>query len=283
MNPNKTLLAIVLFLIAGNISIGQQLVKVWETEAVFQIPESVLYNPDSGDIFVSNIQGPSAEKDGEGFISILGTDGKVKNLKWVAGLNAPKGMAVFDGKLYVSDVDALVEIDIKKATITKRHPVKDAIFLNDVAVSESGMVFVSDSKTGKIYVLDKNEISEVLREPISGTNGLFAADDKLYIGSGKIHAMDLKTRELKILYEDAGGVDGIELMDDGNFLFSHWAGRIFITQGDKTIKLLDTSEAGINSADIDYAKEIGLVLVPTFRDNRVVAYKLTGKNTAPAR
>ncbi|MDX9883521.1 MAG: hypothetical protein RBS73_15790 [Prolixibacteraceae bacterium] len=275
MNANKTFLAVVLLFPLFHISSGQQLVKVWETEPVFRVPESVLYSPESGDIFVSSIEGASNEKDGEGFISIIGTDGKIKNLKWVTGLNAPKGMAVFNGKLYVADLDALIEIEIEEATITNRYPVKEAVFLNDVAVCKNGQVFVSDSRTGKIHVLDKNQISEVPLEPIKNANGLYSANGKLYIGSGKIQTMDLESKKLQTLFEDAGGVDGIELLDDGNFLFSHWAGRIFMTNENKIIKLLDTSDAGINSADIDFAKGIDLILVPTFRDNRIVAYKLT--------
>ena len=275
MNPNKTLLSVFLIVIAFGASTAQQLVKVWETAPVFQVPESALYDHETGNIFVSNIQGISNEKDREGFISLLGTDGNMINLNWVSGLNAPKGMAIFRGKLYVSDIDALVEIDIAKATIVKRYPVKGAVFLNDVAVCKNGQVFVSDSRTGKLHLLKNGEISEALQELIPNINGLFASEGKLYIGSAKIHQLDIKTGELKVLHEAAGGVDGLELLDDGNFLFSHWAGRIFITDGDQIIKLLDTSEAGINSADIDFAKELGLIVVPTFKDNRVVAYKLT--------
>jgi hypothetical protein len=80
---------------------------------------------------------------------------------------------------------------------------------------------------------------------------------------------------MNVLFEDAGGIDGIKRMEDGNFVFSHWAGGIFITKENQIIKLLDTSAEGINSADIDYIKESRLILVPTFNDNRVVAYMLT--------
>jgi hypothetical protein len=40
------------------------------------------------------------------------------------------------------------------------------------------------------------------------------------------------------------------------------------------IKLLDTSEVEINTADIDYVPGKNMVLVPTFFTNRVDAYKL---------
>jgi hypothetical protein len=38
--------------------------------------------------------------------------------------------------------------------------------------------------------------------------------------------------------------------------------------------LLDTREKNMNTADISYHKELNLVFVPTFFDNRVIAFKL---------
>ena len=40
------------------------------------------------------------------------------------------------------------------------------------------------------------------------------------------------------------------------------------------VKLLDTTEKNINSADIGYHAKEDLILVPTFFDNRVVAYRV---------
>ena len=66
---------------------------VWEVAEGIQTPESVCYDPTSKVLFVSNIgTGGPTGKDGDGFISQLGLDGKVLALKWVTGLDAPKGM-----------------------------------------------------------------------------------------------------------------------------------------------------------------------------------------------
>ena len=40
-------------------------------------------------------------------------------------------------------------------------------------------------------------------------------------------------------------------------------------------KLLDTKDQKINAADIGYIESQELLLVPTFFDNRVVAYKVS--------
>jgi hypothetical protein len=103
---------------------------------------------------------------------------------------------------------------------------------------------------------------------------LFAEKGKLYVGDQHIFVIDMPNKTMEVLIADAGGVDGLEKDNDGNFVFSHWAGRIFINKDGKTTKLFDSSEQNINSADIDFASKLNLVLVPTFMDNRVVAYKL---------
>ena len=63
----------------------------------------------TGTIYVANIEGDPVGKDGKGSISIIGKDGTITNQNWVTGLNAPKGMGITNGMLYVTDIDELVE------------------------------------------------------------------------------------------------------------------------------------------------------------------------------
>jgi len=98
-------------------SYSQSLTKVWTTTDGLKTPESALYDDATKSIYVTNIDGNHSEKDGNGFVSVLNTDGKMKNLRWVTGLNAPKGQAISNGNLYVSDIDELVVINIKNANI----------------------------------------------------------------------------------------------------------------------------------------------------------------------
>ena len=60
------------------------------------------------------------KKDGNGFISKLGPDGKVVTMEWVKGLDSPTGLALANGKLYAADVDRIAEIDIAKGEIIKQ-------------------------------------------------------------------------------------------------------------------------------------------------------------------
>jgi len=262
------------FLILGFSSISQTLTKVWSTSDGLKTPESVLFDLATNSIYVSNIDGQAAEKDGNGFISILSADGKIKKLDWISGLNAPKGQAIHNGNLYVSDIDELVVISIKDSKIVKRYKVENAKFLNDVTVSEDGIVFVSDNRDNKIYMLKNDLVSLWLEDKlVTNPNGLWAEKGKLYIGTGQILQADIKTKELKVLVDNCGGIDGIEKLKDGNFVYSNWKGLIFVTKGLESIKLLDTVDKK-NTADIDFIPEKNLVLVPTFSGNSVEAYTL---------
>ena len=88
----------------------------------FSHPESVDLDIPHQVLYVSNIGGAPLDKDGNGFISKLSRDGKLLQLKWIEGLNAPKGMVMKDFTLWVTDIDRLVEIDTRTAKITNTYP-----------------------------------------------------------------------------------------------------------------------------------------------------------------
>lgn len=254
---------------------AQHLEKVWETTAALKTPESVLYDETRDVIYVANINGNPAEKDGNGFISRLNADGSEKDLMWITELDAPKGMAIANGMLYVADVDRLIEIDIENGRVVSRYHAPGAVFLNDVAACRIGMVFVSDTRSSRIYALREGRMTIWLEgAPFENPNGLFTEDGKLFVGDNSIFEVDPGTKALTELISDAGGVDGLDKNNQGEFIFSHWAGRIFIQRDGKQLKLFDSTEDKINSADIDFANKPDLVLVPTFFDNRVVAYRI---------
>jgi hypothetical protein len=98
-----------------------QPVELWETTGL-KTPESALPDPAGSFAYVSNIDGNTTEKDGNGFISKVSLDdGKILDLKWAKGLDAPKGMALANGRLYAADIDQLVEIDAGNDEIVARY------------------------------------------------------------------------------------------------------------------------------------------------------------------
>src|ERR671927_746689 len=132
--------------------------KVWESLAELKTPESVVYAPRQDTLFVSNIDGKPDQKDQKGFISKVSlSNGSIIELNWITGLNAPKGIAIYNNsKLYVSDITDLVEIDIASGKIIKRFTAPGSSFLNDVVSDNQGNIYVSDTGTNTIYRLNIN-------------------------------------------------------------------------------------------------------------------------------
>ncbi|WP_461150754.1 SMP-30/gluconolactonase/LRE family protein [Spirosoma pulveris] len=257
-----------------------KLVKAWETDSTLRTPESVLYDG-KNTLYVANIDGKPDGLDGSGFISKVTLDGKIENLHWTSGLNAPKGMGLHKDRLYVTDIYRLVCINTATGQAEKTWDAvgKDA-FLNDVTVAKDGTVYVSDNRNDKIYRLkdDKWEVwleSEQLNKP----NGVLAVGkNKLMIGSTKIGALrtvDVDTKEITTLADGMAATDGIVPEGKGNYFVSDWNGQLFHVNADGTKKqLMDTREQKINSADIDYVAKKKLLVVPTFYRNTLVAYRV---------
>ncbi len=253
-----------------------KLAKKWETPQIFQVPESVCFDPASDILYVSNIAGKPTEKDGNGFISRVNPDGTIREQIWVSGLNAPKGMGIFDGLLYVTDIDRVARIDIESAKIIDFYAFPEAEFLNDIAVDENGSVYISDMMSTRIYRIYEGKSEIWLDDPLlTNPNGLFCEPEHLVVGCKKIVTVEFKDKKIREIFRDTGGIDGLEATGDGGYLFSDWQGNVYLTGKDGQIeKILDTTQAGINAADIEYIPSIRLLLVPTFFDNRVMAYEL---------
>ena len=81
-----------------------QLEKLWETDTVVRVPESVLPDLKKGILYVSEIDGNPNAVDGKGGVAKITVDGKIINLDFTTGLNAPKGLGQFGDELYAADL-----------------------------------------------------------------------------------------------------------------------------------------------------------------------------------
>ena len=249
--------------------------KLWATDTILKVPESVLVDDKENCIWVSNIDGASTGKDGKGSISKLSKTGMPINLEWITGLNAPKGMAKYKQELYVADLTELVVIDIKKATIVKRVPIEGSVFLNDVTVNKNGAVFVSDSRTGKVHRYENNTTT-IEVENLQGPNGLLSIEDQLLIlDRGSLLSVTPGGAISKIMDGMDPSTDGIERVAPNQYIVSCWNGIVyFVVAGAQKVTLFDTRSEKINSADIGYDAKKKIIYVPTFLKNNVVAYQL---------
>lgn len=253
--------------------------ELWRSDTLLVTCESVLYDPSQKLLFVACINGAPAEKNGLGYISLLNPGGTINTLHWVTGLNAPKGMGIYGDLLYVTDIDQLVIIDIRQADISERIDIEGASFLNDLSIGSDGRVYFSDSETGYIWIFSDGEAKPWITEGLEGPNGLFVEESRVLLtssGSSDLKVIDRATGVFKTVTDEIGQGDGVEFTGmDGYYLTSDWTGEVFLIFPDYSkVSLLKTSGQEINSADIGFNRADKIVYVPTFFDNRVVAYKL---------
>jgi len=247
---------------------------LWETSTDLTTCESVYYDEDSGNIYVANIEGDATEKDGVGSISIISKDGQITQRDWITGLNAPKGMGISNGKLYVTDIDEVVEIDIASAKISQRYPVEGAQFLNDLDAHD-GVVYFTDMRAGTIHTLEGGNIG-TFAEGQNSINGIRIADDGTLYGldSEGLKKYDAEGN-FEIINNVVTGGDGLVIIDDNTFIASRWKGEVYLIQDGAETLIIDTQAEESNTADIDFIPEDNVILVPTFLKNKVTAYQLS--------
>ncbi len=273
---SRTVILMALIFTNYLLSAQHQLVKLWETDSVLKVPESVLFDAGNKVLYASNIDGTDPwVRDGKGSIGKVGLDGKVIAAEWVSGLNAPKGMGLHNGKLYVADMNELVVIDIASGKIEKKITVTGAEGLNDVSVSKNGVVYTSDSRLKKIFVV-KDGVTELLLDNLKGPNGVLMHGDDLYLlDNGGMYKMN-KDKTLAMITDGmAGGTDGIENIGNNEFIVSCWQGVVWYINADGSKQqLMDSRPDKINSADIGIDAKSKIIYVPTFWRNTVVAYQV---------
>ncbi len=249
--------------------------KAWETSSELRVPESVMYDEFYQTVYISNIDGKPTEKNGKGFISEINLDGTIKTLKWVTGLNAPKGMGIVGRILYVTDVDQVHAININSGVITQTWDVEGAKFLNDIAVSSDDDIYITDMMTKSIHVIQDGVMQKFVSLEYSRPNGLFMMGRDLLVGTAEgVVKIDLQTKAVSMKISHTGGIDGLKQVSKNRFLVSDWKGKIQVIEKDREPMVLsDTSSQKINAADLEYIPGKNLVLVPTFFKNRIVAYQ----------
>jgi sugar lactone lactonase YvrE len=261
---------------------NEALARAWETGEDFRVPEAVVYDEIRDVFYVSNYDAYNPSNNaGMQVISKVSPDGAVNDLDFASGLNNPTGMAVFRDRLYVVERTAVVEIDATTGDIVESHRIPEPGFPNDIAVDASGNMYVSDSRKSVIY-RKAGEDFEVWQAGggLGNPNGLCIAGNHLLVGNNAdrcLKSVDLSSGEITTVMRLAPGIiDGVAVDKAGRYLVSHWKGKMFrIDPSGEITRLLDTTAPEIQCADFGYAPQRGLIVVPTFLGNKLIAYQYT--------
>jgi len=262
------------------------------TDVGFSTPESVLHDREADVYLVANINGPAADRDGNGFISRVSPTGEVVELAWIDGtqpgvtLNAPKGMALVADTLFVTDIDCIRRFHRVSGVPFQELCLEEATFLNDLTSTARGDLYFSDSGTsespGAVYLLrqtadvpQKVALADgtVLEgESLGGPNGVFADRRGLYVttfGSGEIFRVTPEGERLQMIFPSEMGLDGIVCMEEKGFLFSSWGdSAVYWIHSDGTLTAL--IEDVETPADLGYDATRNRVLIPLFRSSELM-------------
>jgi sugar lactone lactonase YvrE len=261
----------------------------------FQGPESAHYDDDQDVWFVSNVNGNPPEKDNNGYISRLRSDGTPDSLKFIVGgrnavtLHAPKGMVIVGDTLWVADIDALRAFNKRTGAPLTSVRVRQAKFLNDVAVGPDGSLYTtdtgltSDGKGGfahpgpdRIFRVTGGRASVALESPqLQGPNGItWNKEDEEFVivsflGPG-ILAWRPGEKSTRPLGTGPGQHDGVVTLPDGRLVISSWAdSSLFVLDDGRPTKVA----SGIASP-ADIGSDGKRVAVPQLMENRVQFWEL---------
>ena len=250
-------------------------------------PESAVYHKQSDSIFISNINGDPLKLDNNGYISKISVNGQILEKKWMKGLDAPKGLTVFQNFLFVSDVNKIWRIDINSKK-KKKFSINNAGFLNDLTVTKDGVVFASDMFKNIIYKLEQDKLniwkkSKLLNSP----NGLLIEGNYLVVATwgeidngfttkvrGKLIKINLKTRQIKKFFSTRpiGNLDGIVFNKNNGYLVTDWIQGKLLSVNKKGI-VIKTKKINQGAADLEVVMHKNLILVPMMKNNNLTAFE----------
>ncbi len=247
---------------------------LWQNMGPFESPESAAIDLVQEAIFVSNVSG--YERNGAGFISRLSLDGEMVDRQWLAGLNAPTGLAVQGETLWVVDFDRLVEVDIPTASVRRSYPVADTDpLLNDISVGPDGNVFVTGSASNTIYRLSDDQLLAWRRddEILRFANGISVSADHVIVAAYHLVKID---RSDGTITEPIGDpehlydLESVVSLCPGRYLISVIGNRPLysLEAGGRTVAIASHEPY---LADFDIARD--MLVVPS--GDMVVAFRLS--------
>jgi hypothetical protein len=175
----------------------------------------------------------TAIKDGDGYISRIKSDGSQEEvtLKYITGLNNPRGIYAIQGTLYICDIDQLIGIDLKskKKVFELSFAKENVTQLTDIASANDKTVYISATDINTIFELDLSAKKYVKWTENTVPAGLLITNSQMYVCSmgtdslpnGKLGVIDMKTKRYAQLTDDEGYFWGLAL-NGKRLYYSDW-------------------------------------------------------------
>ena len=165
----------------------------------------------------------TAIEDGDGYISRVRSDGSQQDptMRFITGLNNPRGIHAIDGTLYVCDINRLVGFDIRS-----QRRVFEVSFERENVTQLTGIASVNNN-TVYLTATDINAIFEVniltgqyqKWLDITAPTGILINNNQMFVSSfgtdslpnGKLGVIDMRTKNYTRLTDDEGMFYGLAL------------------------------------------------------------------------
>jgi sugar lactone lactonase YvrE len=261
---------------------------LWRLAEGLASPESVIYDPQRRQLYVSSTNGRGDAVDGNGYVSVVGADGRMLVRDWAVGMDGPKGLALADGLLYGTDILRMFAIDPASGAMVWRRQEPGVVYLNDAVAAPDGGVFVSDARGNAIVHVDASGVRDRYRNPaMQRPNGVSVWNGALYALIGTPGAGDdpgdhrvlarLEPGRDPIVqpsaWTDFGRADGLEPDGRGGwFITTNATNQVLHSSPRGAVTVLATLEA--NTTDLCFDAVNQRLYVPSGRGNFVQAYSV---------
>jgi len=174
-----------------------------------------------------------ATKDGDGYISRIRSDGSQEEvtLKYITGLNNPRGIYAIQGTLYICDIDRLVGIDLRtRNQVFEMSFAKENVTqLTSIASVDDKKLYLSATDINAIFEVDLSSKKYVKWTETTAPTGLLINNNQMYVssmgadmqGNGKLGIIDMKTKKYTQLTDDEGYFWGLAL-NGKRLYYSDW-------------------------------------------------------------
>jgi len=172
-------------------------------------------------------------KDGDGYISRIRSDGSQEDvtLKYITGLNNPRGIYAIQGTLYICDINRLVGIDLRtrNQVFEMSFEKENVTQLTDIVSVDNKILYLSATDVNAIFEVDLSAKKYVKWTETIAPTGLLINNNQMYVCSmgtdnldnGKLGVIDMKTKKYTQLTDDEGYFWGLAL-NGKKLYYSDW-------------------------------------------------------------
>lgn len=266
----------------------------------FRGPESAQYDSAQDVFFVSNMAGAGSTKDGIGYIVRVNAADLSRMDVFVEGgrgdvvLNAPKGMVVSGGVLWVADIDVVRGFDARTGEPVGDYDLRPhgAVQLNGITVGPDSALYVTDTgilmteqgvlypRGDRVFVLERDGSVRVFAEgeDLALPNGIAwdAANQRFVVASfhpfrSEVYALGTSA-EKTLIGTGPGRFDGLVILADGRIVTTSWVDHsVHVFDGDRHYRIATNLP---QAADIGFDTRRNRLLIPLALPGRVEIWRL---------